>query len=152
MSSATLWQFRSDDPREALAERAHFVDALRRRFDDVVDVTAAEIVFTELVGNVIRHAPGPIEIHLTDGDAARLEVIDSGPGFEFEPTLPPATAECGRGLYIVSHLARDVSTQRRDGTPARVIVTLMAYRSPNAARWNGSASKAHLPPSANGKA
>ncbi|HKU81139.1 MAG TPA: ATP-binding protein [Candidatus Tumulicola sp.] len=149
MLPRTLWQFRSDEPSEALVERPHFIEALRRRFGDGVDVVAAEIVFTELVGNVMRHAPGPIEIHLVDDEPASLEVIDSGPGFDFKPNLPPPSAECGRGLYIVSQLSRDVSTRRRDGTAARVIVTLMAYRKPPIAGSNGATDGSRRP--SNGK-
>jgi hypothetical protein len=37
---------------------------LRRRVADDAVVAAAELVFGELIGNVVRHAPGPIEIEL----------------------------------------------------------------------------------------
>lgn len=150
MPSANLWQFRSDDPHDALAERPRFIEALRRRFGDAFDLTAAEIVFTELVGNVIRHAPGPIEIRLIATESACLEVIDSGPGFEFEPALPPESSECGRGLYIVSRLSSNVRTVRRDGSKARICVTLTAYGAPRVAPWNGAATET-LRHSSNGK-
>lgn len=130
-----LWEFHSDDATDALAQRGAFAEALHQRFGMSVDRTAAEIVFTELVGNVMRHAPGPIEIRLSEGDGATLEVIDSGPGFEWNPVLPPASAECGRGLYIISRLSREVQTHQRDGKPALVRVMLIAYRSPNAVAW-----------------
>ena len=130
-----LWKFRSDDAADALAQRGAFAEALHQRFGMAVDRTAAEIVFTELVGNVMRHAPGAIEISLSEGDGATLEVTDTGPGFEWKPVLPPASAECGRGLYIVSRLSREVQTHRRGGEPARVRVTLIAYRSPNVVAW-----------------
>ena len=65
-------------------------------------------MFGELVGNVVRHAPGPIEIELTFKDEqAVLAVRDRGIGFvsaSDELPLDPYT-ESGRGLFLVHAFA-----------------------------------------------
>ena len=80
---------------------------------------AAEHVFGELLGNVVRFAPGPVEIELdwNNGAAPVLHVLDRGPGFTFTPKLPTdLLSERGRGLYIVWALAADFNvTPRHDG-------------------------------------
>ncbi len=80
---------------------------------------AAEHVFGELLGNVVRYAPGAIEIVFDwrRGAAPVLHVLDRGPGFTFAPKLPSdLLSERGRGLYIVWSLAEDFNvTPRYDG-------------------------------------
>jgi anti-sigma regulatory factor (Ser/Thr protein kinase) len=80
---------------------------------------AAEHVFGELLGNVVRYAPGPIEMILdwADGTPPVLHVLDRGAGFTFAPKLPSDMLdERGRGLYIVWSLAEDFNvTPRHDG-------------------------------------
>ncbi|MGA7356543.1 MAG: ATP-binding protein, partial [Candidatus Cybelea sp.] len=79
---------------------------------------AAELVFGELLGNVARYAPGPIEIIFDWGEGAPvLHVLDRGPGFKLAPKLPSdLLSEQGRGLYLVWSLAEDFNvTERYDG-------------------------------------
>ncbi len=94
------------------------------------------MIFAELVGNAVRHAPGELSssLEVRDGNVV-LHVIDKGPGFEFEPTLPSNLwAEGGRGLYLVSKLARDVRVERLAGLGSHIVVTLpVACRSSSAA-------------------
>jgi anti-sigma regulatory factor (Ser/Thr protein kinase) len=55
-------------------------------------VYKAELIFGELLGNVVRHAPGPVEISFDVGsDAAILHVIDSGPEFPVNQAHLPTT-------------------------------------------------------------
>ena len=97
---------------------------VRRRLD------AAELVFGELLGNVVRFAPGPVEIVLnwTHAAAPVLHVLDRGPGFTFAPKLPlDLLSERGRGLYIVWSLAEDFNvTPRHDGgAHARAVLAIV---------------------------
>ena len=74
------------------------------------DVAAAELIGGELIGNVVRHAPGAIEVAVDcDGDSVRLYVQDTG------GPLPPVDAaqygvlsESGRGLLIVAALGSEL--------------------------------------------
>lgn len=132
------WSFEALDAKQALGLRRSFTAFLRELCTIGSDCDAAQIVLGELVGNVIRHAPGPIQILLrNEGDRVILEVWDEGRGFAMAPTLPPLTAEGGRGLYIVSQLCPDVSVHRsggRTGVSARLPVaplSRLAAGSPN---------------------
>jgi anti-sigma regulatory factor (Ser/Thr protein kinase) len=113
------WAF--DTPSEELAHAARhrFVGALRDAGVRERQLEAAETIFGELLGNVVRFAPGPIEIVFDWSAKAApvLHVLDRGPGFRFAPKLPTDPfSERGRGLYIVSSLAEDFNvTPRYDG-------------------------------------
>ena len=91
-------------------------------------ISRAELAFGELIGNVVRHAPGPIEISLTfvAGDAV-LSVRDRGPGFEPHSIRLPdeVYAEHGHGLFLVEAYAGSppLITHRRGGG-MKVIVTI----------------------------
>jgi anti-sigma regulatory factor (Ser/Thr protein kinase) len=117
--SAQRWIFDSEDARRAHAARHSFVQALRDAGLRRKPLDAAELVFGELLGNVVRFAPGPVEIVLnwTHTAAPVLHVLDRGPGFTFAPKLPvDLLSERGRGLYIVWSLAEDCNvTLRHDG-------------------------------------
>jgi anti-sigma regulatory factor (Ser/Thr protein kinase) len=79
---------------------------------------AAELVFGELLGNVVRYAPGPIEVMFDWSEPVPvLHVLDRGPGFTLMPRLPSdLLSERGRGLFIVWSLAEDFNvTERLDG-------------------------------------
>jgi anti-sigma regulatory factor (Ser/Thr protein kinase) len=103
------WAFASEDAEKAHHARDQFMTALRLRAPNA-DYTACEMIFGELVGNVVRHAPGQIRILLDwTGDEALLYVEDGGASFNFNPHLPlDPLAESGRGLYLVSALALPV--------------------------------------------
>jgi PAS domain S-box-containing protein len=84
---------------------------------DRVIVERGELVLGELIGNVVRHAPGCLEVIVdVSGPSPVLHVIDRGPGFERAPMLPAdVMAESGRGLYIVSELTDEFSVSRSPG-------------------------------------
>ncbi|HMF27676.1 MAG TPA: SpoIIE family protein phosphatase [Candidatus Cybelea sp.] len=117
---ATLrWAFDTNDEHLAHKARHSFIDVLRDAGLREKQLDAAEHVFGELLGNVVRYAPGPIEIVFDRNSGAPpvLHVLDRGPGFTFAPKLPSDMLdERGRGLYIVWSLAEDFNvTPRHDG-------------------------------------
>ncbi len=119
-----IWSFASEDPIQALAERGAFTTALESHAGRAVNGFTAAIVFAELVGNVVRHAPGPIRVTLEfDGVVAVLTVCDKGSGFVFKPTLPSELSESGRGMFLVSEFASDVSVSRNGGSENAVRAT-----------------------------
>ena len=121
------WHFESDDAVNASDARFAFVAHLERRNIDLDLIARAELVFGELVANVVRHAPGPIEIELTWQDTQPLLAVrDRGPHFEFgEPQLPEnAFAEGGRGLFLIASLASTPHVRARPGGGNDVLVPL----------------------------
>ena len=121
------WQFEAEDARAAYTMRDEYFKALSRVCKiDQEDASACNLIFAELIGNAVRHAPGPIGVSLEFcGREAVLHVIDKGRGFTYEPTLPPSVwAESGRGLYLISMLARNVRVERLPGLGSHVTVTL----------------------------
>jgi anti-sigma regulatory factor (Ser/Thr protein kinase) len=124
--AVVIWMYESRDAATALIERASFMRALTRHRGGRLDVTAAKIVYTELVTNVVRHAPGPIRIVLiADGRDVILDVSDCGSRFRYEPRLPAdCYSEGGRGLYLVSQVAVAVRLEPRAPMGSRVLATL----------------------------
>ncbi|HEX3549116.1 MAG TPA: SpoIIE family protein phosphatase [Candidatus Elarobacter sp.] len=114
----THWSFESADAVAAQSVRSSFIAALAREATDDSDLGAAELIFGELVGNVVRYAAGPIDIDLEwSGQGPVLHVLDRGSGFDLRSTLPDdVMSERGRGLFIVSTLGRDL---RADRLPVR---------------------------------
>ncbi|HYZ17178.1 MAG TPA: SpoIIE family protein phosphatase, partial [Candidatus Acidoferrum sp.] len=103
------WVFRADDARSAEDARAGFVAFLKTRGVPDANYAAAELVFGELIGNVVRHAPGPITIELDwNANAPVLHVIDRGSPYDVRAALPnDILSESGRGLFLISVLADD---------------------------------------------
>jgi anti-sigma regulatory factor (Ser/Thr protein kinase) len=113
-----MWHLHADNPEDALRQRSRFLAALASESGDPgFDRFAAQLIYTELIGNVMRHARGPVDIQLrcVDGKAL-LHVFDRGDGFVFEPTLPEAPLqESGRGLFLVSRFAERVNVHTLGG-------------------------------------
>ncbi len=117
-----------DDAGQAVDARSHFVEFLQRIQSDNEFIATAELIFGELLGNVVRHAPGPVEIAINLNEAALiLHVIDSGPFLPIaERRLPDdMLSERGRGLYIVEQLAAEVRFERNAGCGNHIIVTML---------------------------
>ncbi len=124
------WSFDSTAAASNGARRA-FMGCLKSRADAarLLDLAAAELIFGELLGNVVRHAPGPVEIRLDwTGTLPVLHVLDSGPGFESRrkrERLPADDwSESGRGLFIVNACALDFSLRNREGCGTHASATL----------------------------
>ena len=129
------WSFDSSDAFAARRVRVAYGAELERRGIAQDDLSACELVFAELVGNVVRYAPGFAEIALDWASPAPvLHVLDRGPGFRYFPKLPvDLLSECGRGLFIVSSLAEEfvVTGRAGGGSHARAI---LPYRRPEFSR------------------
>jgi PAS domain S-box-containing protein len=125
--SVPVWRFHSDDPETARTARASFAEYLTRRGYSPDAVGVAELVFGELVGNVVRHAPGPIDIDLAWSDGTPvLRVHDRGaPIVRRAIDLPTdIMSESGRGLFLVRTLAGEPVFAQRPGGGNVVTVRL----------------------------
>jgi anti-sigma regulatory factor (Ser/Thr protein kinase) len=124
---ATAWTFQVADPRAASRVRAELVARLREAGLNPAEALNAELVFGELVGNVVRYAAGAIEVLLdVSGQSPVLHVLDEGSGFEFRPRLPiDVMSERGRGLFLVTAFAEELSVERRrgGGSHARAVLS-----------------------------
>ncbi|XMA35838.1 ATP-binding protein [Streptomyces albogriseolus] len=78
------------------------------RLDELT--TTTELLVSELVGNVVRYATGPVRLRLLWGEELICEVSD---GSLTMPRIRHAaeTDEGGRGLQLVSTLSRSWGTR-----------------------------------------
>ena len=121
------WKFHADDAREAVDARARFVQFLVGEDCDERFISVAELIFGELLGNVVRHAPGAVEIFVDAGeDSMVLHVIDEGPPLSrAKHRLPKdVLSERGRGLFIVEQLATDVRVEQVSSRGNHLSVTM----------------------------
>ncbi len=124
------WYLEAGDV-DALPELRHELRRyLARHAEPGGDVEGAEIVFSEIVTNAIRHASGPAWISVDwSGAEPVLTVRDLGPGFELDAVRDaPPRPEGGVGLRIVSHLTRELSVASRSAGGAEVSATLPVRR------------------------
>jgi anti-sigma regulatory factor (Ser/Thr protein kinase) len=128
--STKRWSFDAENARAAQDARAEFVHYLRSQINDGFSISAAELVFGELIGNVVRHAPGAIDIDLDwSQEHPVLHVIDRGPAFEPGSALPSdLLSESGRGLYIVRRLASNLKVEHVPGYGNHVTAELPLRR------------------------
>jgi len=86
----------------------------------------AELVFSELISNVYRHAASEVDIAIDcSGFQTVLHVLDRGLGFRHESALPPDLySETGRGVFLISEMsdAFTVSERFGGGSHARVVL------------------------------
>lgn len=121
------WRFDpiwNDAATRVRREIAHELEVAGYSPERVVDF---EIIFSELMSNVIRYAEGTVEVVLEHQfEQFILHALDKGPGFLFMPKLPPDLfSEFGRGLFLLAHLALDFSVEPRPGggSHARVVIS-----------------------------
>jgi PAS domain S-box-containing protein len=125
------WWLKAEDPRAAEHARSEFVDYLRQHATDDTLIAASELVFGELLSNVVRHAPGcPVEVQVDwSADRPSVHVIDCGPAFDMRRSLPDdLLSEYGRGLFIVQQICDDLQVERVPGYGNHVSVTLPVSR------------------------
>ncbi|MEV7339402.1 SpoIIE family protein phosphatase [Streptomyces sp. NPDC093544] len=98
-----------EDPRAAGQARRHVREQLHEwGLDDLTSTT--ELLASELVGNVVRHAKGPVSLRLLHGAELICEVFD---GSLTMPRIRRATEtdEGGRGLQLVTALSQRWGTR-----------------------------------------
>jgi anti-sigma regulatory factor (Ser/Thr protein kinase) len=131
------WAFDVGDPAAAYVVKRDFIAEVVAREGAAVDVEACEMIFSELVGNALRYAPGRLSLGLSaDDEGIWLHVMDDGPGFDGAVKLPADVwSESGRGLFLVSALAKRLSIQRLAayGTYVKVLLPTRAKRTQNVA-------------------
>jgi len=79
-----------------------------------VDLSAAELIMTELIGNVAKHTPGMADVSLEwDGSGAIFRIADRGPRFEPRSGAPvvDVMSEGGRGLFLAGALAHGLRVE-----------------------------------------
>jgi PAS domain S-box-containing protein len=102
------WRFGADDALRAQPTRRSLRTWLSERTTG--DTEAAELIYGELIGNVVRHSPGPIDVDVSIGDRVRLIVQSAGTPIALDPRLPESPlCENGRGLYLVDRLGAGLS-------------------------------------------
>lgn len=97
--TATTYRVKADNlaPRNSRSYLEEMRGELGSRFDDVA------IVVSELVSNSVRHSNDDLTLTvITGADSIRVEVMDWGPGFDFD-----APRGDGMGLNIVEKIASD---------------------------------------------
>ena len=121
------WTFDAGDRHAARATQRAFCAALVAAGANDQQICEAELIYAELLGNVVRHAPGPCMVDLdTAGESPVLSVLDRGPGYTQSPRLPiDMLAESGRGLFIVRSLTFEFQAELRPGggTHARAVLS-----------------------------
>ncbi|HWT05800.1 MAG TPA: SpoIIE family protein phosphatase, partial [Xanthomonadales bacterium] len=83
------WRFDPQWSDVAMRVRRELCAALERASLDAARILDAELIFAELIGNTLHHAPGIVELILEPhDDRVVLHLLDKGPGFAFSPRLP----------------------------------------------------------------
>jgi len=123
---AVQWNFDALDWSTAEVVRAEVAATLVARGCSTDEVALAELVLSELLGNVVRHTHGRVQVLL---DLATreptLHVVDEGPSFEAHvESAPDVWCENGRGLFIVNALAGELVIAPRDTGGNHVRVAL----------------------------
>lgn len=122
MAARLGWTYEAEDAKHAVSRRRDFIRYLRVHASRGSDIAAAELIYGELVSNVVQHANGRINIVLEwELLFAILRVRDFGRGFSHDFHLPVTASESGRGLFIVHRLARQLEIERHTcGSEVRV--------------------------------
>lgn len=124
------WYAELNDHRAVAALRREVGQHLRRHGLGASDFAAADLVVSELVSNVARHAAGPAWVSLSwPGRRPVVTVYDLGPGFSLDELAPPGPlSEGGRGLLIAGALASDLAVAARRAGGSAVSATLPVER------------------------
>jgi anti-sigma regulatory factor (Ser/Thr protein kinase) len=124
VAGAVVWRAEGEAER-VLRMRHTFRERITALSSIRCDADSAELIFGELVANVVRHARGPVEVRLElQGGRPVLTVRDHGPGLRGMPPQGHLLAESGRGLAIVSRLSRklDVCPAPGGGTLVQAVL------------------------------
>jgi len=122
------WRFDALDERAARTVSGQFVASLERHGFSSEDRGNAELILSELIGNVVRHAAPAVMVEAAldhGGPYSVLHVVDSGNGFYHISRLPPEPdAESGRGLFVIAALSVEFTVSERPDGGSHARVTL----------------------------
>ena len=126
MQTLMCWTLDARDPTEARSARKAVTAAVGEFTDSAETLGAAELVVGELLSNAARHADGHVCVEVTAAEGhAQISVHDASFAFALDLSRPvDEYAESGRGLFIISELARRISVVPLDGMGKCVSVTL----------------------------
>jgi anti-sigma regulatory factor (Ser/Thr protein kinase) len=124
------WRFDPQWSDVSVRVRRELCAALERASLDAARVLDAELIFAELIGNALRHAPGTVELILeARDDRVVLHFLDKGPGFAFIPRLPSDLySEVGRGVFLIAHFANNFIVERRPGGGSHARITFSIHQ------------------------
>jgi len=126
------WAFAPQDAGAATEVREDIVRILADLGVATAHTITTELIFSELVSNVIRHGTNEVEVALDlSGDAPVLHALDRGPGFTYSARLPMDLMSAGgRGLFIVRSLTHDLVVTKRagGGSHARAVLPFAIRR------------------------
>lgn len=129
IGNADSWFFEAENALTAQDARAEFLAYLRERISDEKALGQAELVFGELMANVVQHAPGPVSVCCDWAQSQPVvRVIDRGAAFQIDSDLPDWRSESGRGLYLIRAACDDVRVERLQGYGNYVSAKLRARR------------------------
>jgi len=119
------WSLSAPDARDAQGARAAFLLFIKSNAA-TGDFAAAELIFGELIGNVVRHSAGPIAIRVKwQSNRPTLSVSDCGARFEANSSLPADPfSEYGRGFFLIRSLSDDLRIEHILGVGNTVSVSL----------------------------
>jgi anti-sigma regulatory factor (Ser/Thr protein kinase) len=114
-----VWHFDARDQNVARTVKREFLTALRSLGPNRPDLLAAEMVYGELISNVVRHTPGLARMHF-GGPLF-------GPTASADRAAPSEDAESGRGLFIIESLCNQINVEPiSDGKRMTVALPLSA--------------------------
>ncbi len=126
------WVVDTSDSERLRALRGDVVGYLRRHAADDVGLDDCELVVSELITNVARHAHGPVWVAVDwPGVHPTIRVADVGPGFDLAVELPSTESVSGRGLFIVNSIVSKLEASRRASGGSIVTATLPVARTPS---------------------
>ena len=122
------WIFSHEDGRTGALVRRDIGDLISDWTGREETRYGAELAFGELLANVVRHAPGTVQVLLTADAAgtATLTVEDRGTGFLPANGVVDPFAESGRGLALVRAVSDDVAIAALGHGGTRVAVSFAA--------------------------
>jgi anti-sigma regulatory factor (Ser/Thr protein kinase) len=123
------WQFETANEIYPSSLHAEIMALLRREGAADSDFDSAELIYGELISNLIRHARGRVTVRVDwSAEFPTLSVSDEQRYAAPAISLPSdPMAESGRGLFIVKTLAKEF-TLRDDGSSGSAACAILPVK------------------------
>lgn len=112
------WYFDARNEAVSRGVKRELLRALAKLGPEAPDLTVAEMVYGELLSNIVRHTPGPARVGFTvDDGRVVLRVADHGAllpstvRIAGDGALPEFTSESGRGLFLVTAMCERITSE-----------------------------------------